>query len=526
MKLMWLEGIALFFALLLIALSPFPAQAQGNDFEAGYLRTDQSQVYNYTDYRIDLRADTIPSNLGALPEDFTTAWLGVNVTQNEADSGFMQVGLMTRTDGLHWFAFGYMNVQCLYGVIFTVGGGTGCRGGVNDIVSLNQWHRVELVKYSSNNYWIARVYNAAGTQSWDVARFFTNVNRIYATYPTFEQGYNLINPHLDGQFWFRLPQYYNGGWQNWPYSGPNPNQHNYIQAKARNPGGFIKQTHCDGYYGVTPIVSSYNWEWYAGDGGADCGYILPPITYDDFNGALLYTGNWTHNSTCCPSASKGTLSWTNTNNDSVSLTASPADSITRIYTMAPNRGSSQVKINGASMVIASDYTPTKRWQVARTWSASGSITIEVSKYCCNYVDADAFLIDAPRVGVATYDGMHHMLRYIGDWTHSPTCCASASDGTLNWSNQPESGVTFTFVGDQITYVYTKHWNRGIAGITIDGVDKGTIDACSGYTQWQQSRTYSSLGSGVHTIHISNTGQSTCGSTNDYRYIDVDSLIVP
>lgn len=137
MKLMWLEGIALFFALLLIALSPFPAQAQGNDFEAGYLRTDQSQVYNYTDYRIDLRADTIPSNLGALPEDFTTAWLGVNVTQNEADSGFMQVGLMTRTDGLHWFAFGYMNVQCLYGVIFTVGGGTGCRGGVNDIVSLN-----------------------------------------------------------------------------------------------------------------------------------------------------------------------------------------------------------------------------------------------------------------------------------------------------------------------------------------------------------------------------------------------------
>jgi hypothetical protein len=335
----------------------------------------------------------------------------------------------------------------------------------------------------------------------------------------------LLNVHLDGQFWFRLPQYLDGSWQNWPYSGPSPNQHNYINAKARNWAGFIPQTHCDGYYGVTPTLSSYNWEWYAGDGGADCGYILPPITYDDVNGALTYWGSWTHNSTTVPKAWKQTLSWTNTTNDYVSLTANPTNSITRLYTMAPNRGSSRVDINGVPVLYASDWSATKRWQVARTWSASGSTTIKVSKYCCNYVDADAFLIDTPRVGSATYDGMHYMLRYIGNWTHNSTSVPNAYGDTLDWSNEAESGVTFTFTGNQITYYYTKHWNRGIAAITIDGVDKGTIDACSGTTQWQVPQTYYNLGGGVHTIQIANTGQSNCGGTSDYRYIDVDALVV-
>jgi hypothetical protein len=238
MKLVWLGSIALFIVLLLNALTPVPVQAQGgNEFISGYLRTDQSQVYNHTDYRVDLKAGVIPTN-GVTQFDFTTAWLAVNVTQNEADSGFMQVGLLTRMDGLHWFALGFMEeVTCRRGEVWTpVFGGHGCMGYVGDIVGLNQWHRVESVKYTDDNFWIARVYNAAG-YPYDVARFHVNVDRIYWAYSTFEQGFLLLNPHADGQFWFRLPQYFYNGWQNWPYSSPNPNQHNYIEAQARDGSG-------------------------------------------------------------------------------------------------------------------------------------------------------------------------------------------------------------------------------------------------------------------------------------------------
>ena len=90
----------------------------------------------------------------------------------------------------------------------------------------------------------------------------------------------------------------------------------------------------------------------------------------------------------------------------------------------------------------------------------------------------------------------------------------------------ENAISFTFEGNKIKYTYTKHWNRGIARITIDGNDYGTIDACSASTQWQQSVTFPSSGNlpaGVHTLHIANTGQSNCGSTDAYKYIDVDKF---
>lgn len=52
---------------------------------------------------------------------------------------------------------------------------------------------------------------------------------------------------------------------------------------------------------------------------------------------------------------------------------------------------------------------------------------------------------------------------------------SAHDTTTSYTNNAEDAATFTFEGQSITYYYTKASNRGIAAVTIDGIDRGTIN---------------------------------------------------
>jgi hypothetical protein len=86
-------------------------------------------------------------------------------------------------------------------------------------------------------------------------------------------------------------------------------------------------------------------------------------------------------------------------------------------------------------------------------------------------------------------------------------------------------VRLTFIGNQITWVYSKDYTRGIAAVTIDGVHRGYYNLFSP-TQRQQTLVFSGLGSGVHTFHITVTGQTTCsGQSYCNTYVDVDALIV-
>jgi hypothetical protein len=198
--------------------------------------------------------------------------------------------------------------------------------------------------------------------------------------------------------------------------------------------------------------------------------------------------------------------------------------ITRMYNMAFNRGNARITIDGIPYTM-SDYAPTTRWQVAKTWSLSpGLHTIEVRVYGGGHVDLDAFVIDISAYASGSYDDSSTgILKYIGSWTNS-TGWPSASGGTVSWTSTPEDAVTFTFTGNQITYYYTKVYNRGKAAVTIDGLDKGYVDLYSSTIQWQQSTTFTNLGSGIHTIHISHSGQpNACTGT---CYIDVDKLVVP
>ncbi|MCX6050871.1 MAG: hypothetical protein NT075_37765 [Chloroflexi bacterium] len=512
-----------------------PVYADGNNWVNGWLRADQFNVYNNTDYRLQIYAGALPTT--ALSRNFTTGWLAVYTCASLANACFMQVGLLAQNDGIHWFVemFDTANggVDCSLRlaqgaqVYWSMSGvNTGCRGAIGDLVGLNQWATVELVKYTADNYWIARVNGN------DVAHIKINVNRIYKGFASMEEGYgDLLDPEMTGQFTLQHPEYNYSGWKSWPQSAVTPDQHNYITfRKAVNNATVDPNPQCPTYYAATPNLGDI-WSWYAGTGGVQCGHIFPPIAYDNGNAAVGYTGSWTFNNTCCPYAWKGTLNWSNVVNDKATLVTipnyHPSSSITRLYTMAPNRGTSIVKKNGTTVAYSNDYASTKRYQVARTWDASGATTMDIINNCCNYTDVDAFLVDTPQVATGTYDNYHYMIRYIGgSWTHNSTTVPSAASGTLSWTNIAESAATFTFTGSRIDYYYTLAPNRGKAAITIDGVEKEIVNACNATKVWQQSKSYTGLGAGTHTFHVANMGQSTCGDgSSTYQYIDVDKFQV-
>jgi hypothetical protein len=195
--------------------------------------------------------------------------------------------------------------------------------------------------------------------------------------------------------------------------------------------------------------------------------------------------------------------------------------ITRVYTLAANRGVSHVYIDGVLKAGLSDWAQTPRWQVARTWEVPyGTHTIEVRHSgAAGYIDLDALVVDISAVGNGLYDNQYATpCAYIGNWTHA-TGWADAYAQSLSWSNNAESAFKCTFSGDTVTYYFTKASNRGMAGIVIDGVNWGDLDLYSPTTIWQERKVYTDLGSGVHTLHVAVTGQPSG------TYVDLDALRV-
>jgi hypothetical protein len=87
--------IAAFAAMLLVVLDIYSASANAAQLQT-MLRTDLSQIYNATNYRVKLKANALSS--GSVEPNGTSMWLGVNLAQftGPVFSGqFSQVGLQT-----------------------------------------------------------------------------------------------------------------------------------------------------------------------------------------------------------------------------------------------------------------------------------------------------------------------------------------------------------------------------------------------------------------------------------------------
>jgi putative flippase GtrA len=122
----------------------------------------------------------------------------------------------------------------------------------------------------------------------------------------------------------------------------------------------------------------------------------------------------------------------------------------------------------------------------------------------------------------TYDDLDPTILLRGDWERGEAF-DSAFDRTVTYTDIPGAEIRFAFEGGELTYVFTKAANRGIATVTIDGAGKGTIDLYSVDPQWQSSVHYAGLGAGRHLVVIRVTGENRTGATG--KFVDLDAFRV-
>jgi LasA protease len=250
-------------------------------------------------------------------------------------------------------------------------------------------------------------------------------------------------------------------------------------------------------------------------------YDVPPTAYDGADPAIAYSGSWTqqtsvantYGSTIGSSSSVGSNARLNFTGRRVSL----------LYSMLPNGGSSDIYIDNQYRETISHRAPEARRQVIKTWEIGyGKHTIDVRVKGGGVSDVDAFAVNLVPASAGFYDNTNAQWRFVGPWQNF-SGVPGAADGTVSWSATPGAAMRFMFTGDRIAYVHTNAPTRGIAAITIDGVDKGYIDLYAPQAQRQQSTTFAGLGPGVHVLHVTVTGQKADAAQD--RGVDVDQVVI-
>jgi hypothetical protein len=121
----------------------------------------------------------------------------------------------------------------------------------------------------------------------------------------------------------------------------------------------------------------------------------------------------------------------------------------------------------------------------------------------------------------TFDDTSDEIEYSGAW--SQASFSTAAGRTLSFSNDPASSARLEFKGTEITWVFARAWNRGIASVKIDGAPRGEFDLYSPKIIWQSRTTFGDLPPGDHVFELALTGRKNAAATD--RYTDIDALVV-
>jgi hypothetical protein len=121
-----------------------------------------------------------------------------------------------------------------------------------------------------------------------------------------------------------------------------------------------------------------------------------------------------------------------------------------------------------------------------------------------------------------YDDFDPSIVFHGDWDHDSTFDRPARH-TVSYTNLPGADFAFAFDGRAVTYVFTRAPNRGIAAVTIDGADKGSVDLYSPSIEWQSSERFCCFSPGKHTVVVHVTGRRHPQSAG--TFVDLDAFIV-
>jgi len=121
----------------------------------------------------------------------------------------------------------------------------------------------------------------------------------------------------------------------------------------------------------------------------------------------------------------------------------------------------------------------------------------------------------------TFDDVSDEIVYSGLWFHGTF--PDAAGETLSYSNDAGSSARLSFAGTEITWVYARAPNRGIASVKIDGVPRGDFDLYNPTIVWQARTVFRDLAPGKHTFDVTVAGRKDAASAD--LYIDIDTLVV-
>ena len=129
---------------------------------------------------------------------------------------------------------------------------------------------------------------------------------------------------------------------------------------------------------------------------------------------------------------------------------------------------------------------------------------------------------AVEVGPGFYDDFDPALVFRGDWTKD-TGFEQPDRHTITFTDDARAEAQIVFQGKALTYCYTKARNRGMASVTIDGVEQGSVDLYSPTDEWQSRTRFCCFAPGRHVAVIRVTG--TANPRSSGKFIDVDSFTV-
>lgn len=132
-----------------------------------------------------------------------------------------------------------------------------------------------------------------------------------------------------------------------------------------------------------------------------------------------------------------------------------------------------------------------------------------------YVNFDAFI-----VGFTTTQDSSSNVTYDA-WKGATS--TSASGGTYRSDGKAKATSTLTFTGTGVTWVTATSPSAGKATVTIDGVNKGTVDLYTPTVHWQVAESYIGLSFGPHTTVVRVLGTKNTASVG--TQVVVDAFVV-
>jgi len=255
--------------------------------------------------------------------------------------------------------------------------------------------------------------------------------------------------------------------------------------------------------------------------------------YEQNDTNLVYAGTWTAGS--ATAASGGSFRYSNTSEASCTVSFN-GTYLAWLAKKSPGYGIARLTLDGVDQGTVDLYNASGSGVYTKVWEtgtlSDGTHTLKIERTGDmrplardTYISVDAFdisgnIVPAPKPPPATtYQETDPDLLYLGAWVNQPA--SPASGGSFRYLDSAGS-CTVKLTGTSVSWIGKKKATYGIARVTLDGVDKGTVDLYSatelyGQLCWQSG----TLSSGEHTLSIAWTGSKNSKATD--HNVSVDAL---